>query len=46
MTRRAERYAWSSARTHVAGRYDGPVRVAPLLERVADWRIPEKRRPG
>ena len=38
MTRRAEEYAWSSARAHVAGRDDGLVRVAPLLERVEDWR--------
>ena len=38
MTRRAEEYAWSSARAHVAGRDDGLARVAPLRERVGDWR--------
>lgn len=38
LARQAEQYAWSSARAHVAGRDDGLARVAPLLERVADWR--------
>ncbi len=31
-------WRWSSARAHLAGKDDGLVRVAPLLERVADWR--------
>src|SRR5882672_4557138 len=31
---RAEDWAWSSARAHLAGRDDGLVRVAPLLDRV------------
>jgi putative transposase len=37
---RAQDWAWSSARAHLAGRDDGLVRVAPLLERigtVGDW---------
>ncbi len=37
--RRVEDWPWSSARAHLAGRDDGPVRVAPLLDLVADWRI-------
>jgi putative transposase len=32
------RWRWSSAAAHVAGAEDGVVRVAPLLERVKDWR--------
>jgi putative transposase len=32
------RWPWCSAAAHVAGRDDGVVRVAPLLERVPDWR--------
>jgi putative transposase len=32
------RWRWSSAAAHVAGRDDAVVRVAPLLERVKDWR--------
>jgi putative transposase len=31
---RAEDWAWSSARAHLAGRDDGLARVAPLIERV------------
>src|SRR5882672_2386737 len=31
---RAQDWAWSSARAHLAGRDDGLVRVAPLIERV------------
>ncbi len=31
-------WPWSSAKAHLAGKDDGLVRVAPLLERVADWR--------
>jgi putative transposase len=30
----AEEWAWSSARAHLAGRDDGLVRVAPLLDRI------------
>lgn len=29
--------AWSSARAHAAGRGDGIVDVAPLLERIGSW---------
>jgi putative transposase len=32
------RWRWSRAAAHVAGRDDAVVRVAPLLERVRDWR--------
>ncbi len=35
---RARDWPWSSARAHLAGEDDGLVRVAPLLERFADWR--------
>lgn len=31
-------WLWSSARAHLSGRDDGLVRVAPLLEMVANWR--------
>ncbi len=31
---RAQDWAWSSARAHLAGRDDGLVRVAPLIERL------------
>ena len=31
-------WPWSSARAHLAGRDDALVTVAPLLERVGDWR--------
>jgi putative transposase len=34
---RAQDWRWSSARAHLAGRDDGVVRVAPLLERAVDW---------
>jgi putative transposase len=37
LVRRARAWPWSSARAHLAGADDGVVRVAPLLERVADW---------
>ena len=37
MTKQAVDYQWSSARAHVAGQDDDLVRVAPLLDRVADW---------
>jgi putative transposase len=35
---RPEAWPWSSARTHLAGRPDGIVALAPLLTRAADWR--------
>jgi putative transposase len=35
---RAEDWAWSSARAHLAGRDDALVRVAPLLDRVGRFR--------
>ena len=38
MARRAQDWRWSSARAHLAGRDDDVVRLAPLLDRVADWR--------
>lgn len=37
LVRRARDWRWSSARAHLAGRDDGLVEVAPLLQRVADW---------
>jgi putative transposase len=33
----ARNWRWSSARAHLSGRDDAPVRVAPLLAMVADW---------
>ncbi|MFD1328874.1 transposase [Mycoplana ramosa] len=38
MVRRAEDYAWSSTRAHIAGRDDGLVQTAPLRAYVDDWR--------
>jgi putative transposase len=38
LVERADAWPWSSARAHLDGADDGVVRVAPLLERVADWR--------
>jgi putative transposase len=35
---RAEDWPWSSARAHLAGGDDGLVEVAPLLDRVGDFR--------
>lgn len=35
---RPEAWPWSSARAHLAARDDGVCSVAPLLERVRDWR--------
>jgi len=35
---RADQYAWSSARAHLARQDDALVSVAPLLSRVDDWR--------
>lgn len=34
---RAQDWAWSSARAHLAGQDDGLVHVAPLLDIVGDW---------
>src|SRR5437899_1656324 len=34
----AAEYPWSSAPAHLRGRNDRLVRVAPLIERVGDWR--------
>jgi putative transposase len=34
LVERVEDWPWSSARAHVAGRDDGPVRVAPLIARI------------
>jgi len=36
LTARAEDWLWSSVRAHLAGRDDGVVKVAPLLERIGD----------
>ncbi len=36
--RRPESYPWSSARAHLGGVDDDLVTVAPLLQRVPDWR--------
>jgi len=36
---RAEHWQWSSARAHLAGKGDGLVTVAPLLERVGDFAL-------
>ncbi len=33
-----QEYRWSSARAHVAGKDDALVKVAPLLERIGDWK--------
>ncbi len=38
LVKRAENWAWSSARAHLKGEDDGIARVAPLLSRVGDWR--------
>ena len=35
---RPEDWPWSSARAHLAGKDDRVVEMAPLLERVGDWR--------
>ncbi len=37
LAKTARDWRWSSARAHLAGRDDGLVEVAPLLERVGDW---------
>jgi len=38
LARRPGDWRWSSARAHLAGKDDTLVRVAPLLDRVGDWR--------
>jgi putative transposase len=38
LVRRAEKWRWSSAAAHLAGRDDGLVRTAPLLKMIGDWR--------
>ncbi|MGH6887697.1 MAG: transposase [Rhizomicrobium sp.] len=38
VAKRPRDWRWSSARTHLAGRDDGFVRTAPLLDRIGDWR--------
>jgi len=38
LTKRAQDWAWSSARAHLTGRDDAVVSVAPVLERVGDFR--------
>lgn len=38
-------WPWSSARAHLAGRNDALATVAPLLERVGDWRAYLEQRP-
>ncbi len=37
LTERPGDWRWSSARAHLAGRDDGVVSVAPMLERAPDW---------
>jgi putative transposase len=38
LTQRAQDWAWSSARAHLAGRDDGLVAVSPLLALAPDWK--------
>ena len=38
LAKRAEDWPWSSAAAHLSGHDDGLVSVAPLLERVGNWR--------
>ena len=38
MVARPRDWRWSSARAHLKGQDDGLVKVAPLLERVGDWK--------
>ncbi|NNG05283.1 MAG: transposase [Inquilinus sp.] len=38
LAKRPQDWKWSSAKAHRAGRDDGLVTVAPLLERVGDWK--------
>jgi putative transposase len=37
LVRRSRDWRWSSARAHLAGRDDGLVTAAPLLDLVGDW---------
>jgi len=38
MVSKAQDYQWSSTRAHLAGKDDKLVNVAPMLDRVSDWR--------
>ncbi len=38
LVRRPEQWRWSSAGAHLDGKADGVTALAPLLERVSDWR--------
>jgi hypothetical protein len=44
LTARAADWPWSSVHAHLAGRDDGVVTVAPILDRTPDWSA--NRRPG
>lgn len=46
LVKQARAWAWSSARAHLAGRDDGLVAVAPLLELAGDWRAFLRAAPG
>lgn len=37
MVKRADAYTWSSAKAHLSGQDDKLVKVAPMLDRVANW---------
>jgi len=37
MVKLPEEYQWSSAKAHLAGKDDGLVKVAPMLDRVSNW---------
>ena len=43
LAKTARGWRWSSAKAHLAGEDDGLVEVAPLLERVGDWKAFLKR---
>ncbi len=38
LAKQARGWRWSSAKAHLAGRDDGLVKVAPLLDLAGDWR--------
>ncbi len=38
LVQQAEEWAWSSVRAHLSGQDDGIVRVAPVLDRIGDFR--------
>ena len=38
-SQKPQRWPWSSARAHLAGRADGVVKVAPLLSRIDDFGV-------